>query len=83
MTLVICDAQVAEIWVNGRAPLITIRDYDWGETDRAPIYDCDGFAYTKINWRHPPWALGLSLSPRLQGNIRRILPTKIRHESSL
>ncbi len=27
MTLVIAEAQVAEIWVEGRAPLITIRDY--------------------------------------------------------
>jgi len=63
MTLVICDAQVAEIWVNGRAPLITIRDYDWGETDRDPDYDRDGFAFTKINWRAPAWALGLSLYP--------------------
>ena len=33
MTLVICEQQVAEIWVEGRAPLISIRDYDWGETD--------------------------------------------------
>ena len=28
MTLVVCDAQIAEIWVEGRAPLITIQDYD-------------------------------------------------------
>lgn len=63
MTLVIADTQVAEIWVEGRAPLITIRDYDWGETDPEPCRDGDGFPYTKINCRGPAWALGLSLCP--------------------
>jgi ParB family chromosome partitioning protein len=63
MTLVIAEAQVAEIWVEGRAPLITIRDYDWGETDPQPSCDGDGFPYTKIHWRGPAWALGLSLYP--------------------
>ncbi|KCZ45794.1 ParB/RepB/Spo0J family partition protein [Hyphomonas sp. CY54-11-8] len=63
MTLVIAEAQVAEIWVEGRAPLITIRDYDWGETDPEPCRDGDGFPFTKIHWRDPAWALGLSLYP--------------------
>jgi len=63
MTLVICEQQVAEIWVEGRAPRISIRDYDWGETDPDATLDADGFAYTKINWRDPAWALGLSLYP--------------------
>ncbi|WP_084397238.1 ParB/RepB/Spo0J family partition protein [Henriciella aquimarina] len=63
LTLVIADAQVAEIWVEGRAPLITIRDYDWGQTDPEPSRDGDGFPFTKINWRGPAWALGLSLYP--------------------
>ncbi|KCZ63937.1 partitioning protein [Hyphomonas sp. L-53-1-40] len=63
LTLVIAEAQVAEIWVEGRAPLITIRDYDWGETDPEPSRDGDGFPFTKINWRGPAWALGLSLHP--------------------
>ena len=63
MTLVIAEAQVAEIWVEGRAPAITIRDYDWGETDPAPSRDRDGFPYTNIHWRGPAWALGLSLYP--------------------
>lgn len=63
MTLVIAEAQVAEIWVEGRAPLITIRDYDWGATDPEPCHDGDGFPFTKINWRGPAWALGLSLYP--------------------
>ncbi|MCR9193837.1 MAG: hypothetical protein NXH88_03840, partial [Hyphomonas sp.] len=48
MTLVICEQQVAEIWVEGRAPLISIRDYDWGETDPGPSRDADGFPFTKI-----------------------------------
>ncbi|WP_290497584.1 ParB/RepB/Spo0J family partition protein [Hyphomonas sp. UBA4494] len=63
MTLVIAEAQVAEIWVEGRAPLITIRDYDWGETDPEACRDSEGFPFTKINWRGPAWALGLSLHP--------------------
>ncbi|MGC6499863.1 MAG: ParB/RepB/Spo0J family partition protein [Henriciella sp.] len=63
MTLVICEQQVAEIWVEGRAPRISIRDYDWGETDPDPSRDADGFPYTKINWRDPAWKLGLSLYP--------------------
>ena len=63
LTLVIAEAQVAEIWVEGRAPLITIRDYDWGETDPEPSRDGEGFPFTKVNWRGPAWALGLSLYP--------------------
>lgn len=63
LTLVICEQQVAEIWVEGRAPIISIRDYDWGETDPDPSRDADGFPYTKINWRDPAWKLGLSLYP--------------------
>jgi ParB family chromosome partitioning protein len=63
MTLVICEQQVAEIWVAGRAPLISIRDYDWGQTDPDPSRDADGFPFTKINWRDPAWKLGLSLYP--------------------
>ena len=63
MTLVICQQQVAEIWVEGRAPIISIRDYDWGETDPHPSRDADGFPFTKINWRDPAWKLGLSLYP--------------------
>ncbi len=63
LTLVIAEAQVAEIWVEGRAPTITIRDYDWGESDPEPSRDGDGFPFTKINWRGPAWALGLSLYP--------------------
>ena len=61
MTLVIMDAEVAEIWVEGRAPTITLRDYDWGQTDPGAPRDQDGFPFTPITWRRPAWALGLSL----------------------
>lgn len=63
LTLVIDDMRVAEIWVEGRAPLISIHDYDWGETDPDPAFDGDGFAYSPINWRGPVWSLGLSIHP--------------------
>ena len=61
LTFIIADEHIAQIWVNGRAPLITLHDYDWGETDLSPSRDRDGFPYTTINWKGPPWALGLSL----------------------
>lgn len=63
MTLVLADGQVAEIWVDGRAPLISIHDYDWAATDPGHCRDTDGFAFSSINWRRPAWALGLSLHP--------------------
>ncbi len=63
MTLIMVESQVAEIWVEGRAPTITIHDYDWGESDPDPCRDADGFAFTKINWPRPAWALGLSIHP--------------------
>lgn len=63
LTLVIEDNFVAEIWVEGRAPIITIQDYDWGQTDPDPVIDAEGFAFSPINWRGPAWTLGLSLHP--------------------
>lgn len=63
MTLVVEDDRIVEIWVAGRAPRIAIRDYDWGRTDPAPAFDREGFPFTKIHWRGPAWALGLSLYP--------------------
>lgn len=63
MTLIIEDMFVREIWVGGRAPLIRIRDYDWGPTDPLAIKDAHGFAYSPINWNGPAWRLGLSLHP--------------------
>ncbi|MEP0315150.1 MAG: ParB/RepB/Spo0J family partition protein [Hyphomonas sp.] len=63
MTLVVEDARVVEIWVDGRAPLINLHDYDWGETDRNALLDEEDFPFTPINWKGPAWALGLSLYP--------------------
>ncbi|MFT5774845.1 MAG: hypothetical protein ACI9NG_000790 [Hyphomonas sp.] len=63
LTFVIVDQMVTEIWVAGRCPRITIRDYDWGETDLAPCFDRDGVPFTSVKWRGPVWQLGLSLHP--------------------
>ena len=63
MTLVVEDDRVVEIWVEGRAPRIRVRDYDWGRTDPAPAFDSEGFPYSDIHWSGPAWALGLSLYP--------------------
>ena len=63
LTLVVEEARVVEIWVDGRAPLIALNDYDWGETDRHAVRDEEGFPFTPINWKGPAWALGLSLYP--------------------
>ncbi len=60
MTLIIQDQFIREIWVNGRAPIITIHDYDWGGDDPNPSFDEEGFAYSPIRWRAPAWQLGLS-----------------------
>ena len=63
MTLVIQNMTIVEIWVDGRAPIITFHDYDWGETDPDPTFDAEGVAFSPIRWRRPAWALGLSLHP--------------------
>ena len=63
LTLVVEASRVVEIWVDGRAPLIGLHDYDWGETDRHASRDAEGFPFTPINWKGPAWALGLSLYP--------------------
>lgn len=89
MALVIEDQMVREIWVNGRAPTITIRDYDWGETDTEPRIDSFGHPYTFIRWRRPAWALGLSLYPPEQEDLSmaqpklRTIPLDQLHISSL
>jgi ParB family transcriptional regulator, chromosome partitioning protein len=68
VTLVVEDARIVEIWVEGRAPLIAVRDYDWGETDPGASRDEDGVPFSDINWRGPAWALGLSLYPPAQAS---------------
>lgn len=69
LTLVIQDARVVEIWVAGRAPRISLRDHDGGETDPHALRDRDGLPFTPINWRLPAWALGLSLHPPEQETL--------------
>lgn len=89
MALVVEGQMVREIWVNGRAPTITIRDYDWGQSDTDPRVDRDGFPYTFIRWRRPAWALGLSLYPPEQEDLSmaqpklRTIPLDQLHISSL
>lgn len=63
LRLVVQDHFVKEVWVDRRAPIITIHDYDWGAADRNSALDDEGFAYSHINWRSPAWMLGLSLHP--------------------
>ena len=63
LTFVICGQSVTEIWVNGRALLISLRDYDLGPYDLIACHDRDGFAYTRTDWQAPAWRLGLTLDP--------------------
>jgi ParB family chromosome partitioning protein len=63
VTLVVENGQVVEIWVEGRAPRITLRDCDWVQAGLAPEIDPEGFRYSSIQWSGPAWALGLSLYP--------------------
>ena len=77
MTLVIQDQAICEIWVNGRAPLITLHDYDWGETDPDPTLDAEGIAFSPINWRGPAWTLGLSLCPQRINPKKALRPKPI------
>lgn len=62
LTLIVECGFVHEIWVAGQAPLITIHDYDWGETDPLAMHDQDGAPYTMIKWRAPAWRLGLTVN---------------------
>jgi hypothetical protein len=63
LTLDIERGFVIGIWVAGRRPDITIHDYDWGETAPDARRDYWGAPFVPINWRLPPWRLGLALAP--------------------
>ncbi|MEL6729236.1 MAG: hypothetical protein AAFP91_17210 [Pseudomonadota bacterium] len=80
LRLVVEDQFVREIWVEGRAPIITVHDYDWGETDTDPAFDEEGFAFSTINWRRPAWMLGLSFHPPFHADqwsrVRTLFETK-------
>lgn len=75
VTLVIENRYVTEIWVAGRAPYITIRDYDWGQTDLHPAIDAEGYPFTPIRWRGAAWQLGLSFHPPIKEEIPMAHPT--------
>ena len=89
LTLVVEASRVVEIWVDGRAPLIALHDYDWGETDRHAVRDAEGFPFTPINWKGPAWALGLSLYPPEQEDypmaqpVLKTIPIEQLHISKL
>ena len=63
MVLTLQDGWVQEIWVNGRAPIISLHDYDWAETDPLALRDADGHAFSCLNWSSPAWRLGLTVNP--------------------
>ena len=65
LTFVVCEQQITEIWANGRASLISIRNYDFGPFDPNTCQDHDGFFYACIDWRAPAWRLGLTLKPQI------------------
>jgi|19_taG_2_1085344.scaffolds.fasta_scaffold00008_180 ParB family chromosome partitioning protein len=89
LTLVVEESRVVEIWVDGRAPLIALHDYDWGETDRRASRDAEGFPFTPIIWKGPAWALGLSLYPPEQEeypmaqSVLKTIPIEQLHISKL
>lgn len=64
LTLMIQSGYIQEIWVQKGAPIITLHDYDWGETDPMAIQDGEGLSYSKFTWKEPVWKLGLSIQPR-------------------
>lgn len=63
LTLDIERGFVTAIWVAGRRPDVTLRDYDLGETEPDAVRDAYGALYVPINWYQPPWRLGLALAP--------------------
>ncbi|MFN3313583.1 MAG: hypothetical protein ACK46Q_08960 [Hyphomonas sp.] len=63
LTLDIERGFVTAIWVEGRRPDVTLRDYDLGQSDPDAVRDPQGALYVPINWYRPPWRLGLTLAP--------------------
>jgi len=55
---------VTAIWVEGRCPNVTIRDFDLGAAVPDASLDVFGEPYVPINWHLPPWRLGLALAPQ-------------------
>lgn len=64
LTLDIERGFVIAIWVAGRRPDVTIRDFDLGASTPDASLDYFGAPYVPINWSLPPWRLGLALAPK-------------------
>ena len=55
---------VTAIWVAGRRPDVTIRDFDLGASAPDASLDYFGAPFVPISWSLPPWRLGLALAPQ-------------------
>ena len=55
---------VTAIWVAGRRPDVTIRDFDLGASAPDASLDYFGAPFVPIRWSLPPWQLGLALAPQ-------------------
>jgi ParB family chromosome partitioning protein len=64
LTLDIEQGFVTAIWVEGRCPNVTIRDFDLGASVPDASRDFFGAPFVPINWHLPPWRLGLALAPQ-------------------
>ena len=64
LTLDIEQGFVTAIWVEGRCPNVTIRDFDLGARAADASLDYFGAPFVPIKWHLPPWRLGLALAPR-------------------
>ena len=63
LTLDIEQGFVTAIWVDGRCPNVTIRDFDLGASAADASLDHFRAPFVPINWHLPPWRLGLALAP--------------------
>lgn len=63
LTLDIEQGLVTAIWVAGRRPDVTIRDFDLGASAPDAPRDWFGAPYVLVHWPLPPWQLGLALTP--------------------
>lgn len=64
LTLDIERGFVTAIWVDGRCPDVTIRDFDLGSSALDASLDYFGAPFVPIHWTLPPWRLGLALAPQ-------------------
>ena len=64
LTLDIERGFVIAIWIAGRRPDVTIRDFDLGASASDASHDTFGAPFVPIHWSLPPWRLGLALAPQ-------------------